>query len=471
VQALRRISQVPSWGIQPVPRNLRVFSGTDVGVLWGNLGISLLLPVVGAFFVPALSLRDALLAIVVGALIGNLMLAGAARIGADIGVPTMVLYRAPLGIRGSYLPTVFNVIQNIGWAAFELFIISAAAAAISQSMFGVAARPAWVILFGVVCVVMALGGPVAVVRRWIRRFAVWAVIASGLYMTWYMLTSFDISAFWSRPGEGGWPSFWQAVDLSIALPISWIPLVADYTRFARSGRAAFWGAGAGYFVAHVWFFTIGVLLVLGQSTDPTDPRGFIGAMLAIPVGFVALLILLVDETDEAFANLYSTAVSMQNVLPRAPQRLLVVLVGGVSMALALMVDLVQYENFLLLLGALFVPLFGVLAADYYLLRGRRYDPRSLYQRGGAYWYAHGVNWPLVASWAIGFLTYNWINPGSVSWWGGWMSNLFGDLLGMPVASSWLGASLTSFITAAAATVVLGLLSRAVRGRRWRTRLS
>jgi len=462
MRVLERIEQVPAWGIEPVPAEKRVFSGIDMGVLWGNLGVSLLLPVVGALFVPALSFRDALIAIVVGALIGNLMLATAARIGADNGVPTMALYRAPLGIRGSYVPTIFNVLQNIGWGSFELFIIAAAAAAISDRMVGIGARPVWVILFGVISVVMAAGGPVAVVRQWIRRFAVWAVIASSAYITWYMLSTFEISAFWSSTGEGGWPNFWQAVDLSVALPISWLPLVADYSRFARKGGAAFWGAGIGYFVAHVWFFAIGVLLVLGRGGDPADPGAFIGTMLAIPVGFVALLILLVDETDEAFANMYSTAVSLQNIVPRAPQRFLVLLVGVICTALALIVNLVQYENFLLLIGALFVPLFGVLAAHFYLLRGGRYDVGALYERDGAYWYAAGVNWPLIAAWAIGFLTYNWINPGTVSWWSEWMAILLGEWLSLPAASSWLGASLASFVAAATATVALGLLVRSSR---------
>jgi len=456
---LERIERVPPWGIEPVPEDRRVFGGLDLGVLWGNLGISLLLPVVGALLVPALSFREALVAIVVGALIGNLMLATAARIGADTGVPTMTLYRAPLGIRGSYVPTIFNILQNIGWGSFELFIIAAAAAAVSERMIGVGARPVWVILFGVISVVMAAGGPVAVVRQWIRRFAVWAVIASSAYITWYMLSNFEISAFWSSTGEGGWPNFWQAVDLSVALPISWIPLVADYSRFARKSGAAFWGAGLGYFIAHVWFYSIGVLLVLGRDGDPANPEAFIGTMLAIPVGFVALLILLVDETDEAFANMYSTAVSMQNIAPRASQRLLVLMVGAICTALALVVNLVQYENFLLLLGALFVPLFGVLTADYYLLSGGRYDVGALYRRDGAYWYAGGVNWALVAAWAMGFLTYNWINPGTVSWWSGWMRSLLGDWLRLPTASSWLGASLTSFAVAAAATVVFGVVAK------------
>lgn len=468
---LQRIEALPEWGIDPVPHSERRLGGLDVGVLWGNLGISLLLPVVGAFLVPALSFRAALLAILVGALIGNVMLAAAARIGAETGAPGMVTYRGPLGLRGSYLPTVFNVLQNVGWGAFELSIMAAAAAGISARVLGPGLRPLWIAVFGALCVLMAVGGPVTVVRAWIRRYAVWLVLGSSAYLTVYMLTAYDIGAFWRAPGQGGFPSFWQGVDLVVALPISWIPLVADYTRFARTGRSAFWGAGAGYFIANVWFFVIGVLLLLGRpGTNPLDPAGFVGALLAIPAGGLAMLILLVDETDEAFANIYSASVSVQNVVPRLSQRWLSVGIGAVCAVLALVVNLVQYENFLLLLGALFVPLFGVLAADYFVLRRGRYSPERLYGRATA-----GVRGGAVAAWAGGFLVYNWLNAGTVTWWTSWMRALFHDWLGVPFACdpatgacgapyTWPGASLASFVAAFALTLVLPAATRRLRAR-------
>lgn len=457
---LGRIRALPEWGIEPVPADLRRLSGLDVGVLWGNLGVSLLLPVVGAFLVPALGLREALLAIVVGALIGNLMLGAAARIGAETGAPGMVTYRGPLGLRGSYLPTAFNVLQNVGWGAFELYIIAAAAAGISARVLGPGLRALWVFVFGAVCVLMAVGGPVAVVRTWIRRYAVWLVLGSSAYLTVFMLTTYDVGAFWRAPGGGGFPRFWQGVDLVVALPISWIPLVADYTRFARTGRSAFWGAGLGYFIANVWFFVIGVLLLLGRpGTDPVDPAAFVGALLAIPAGGLAMLILLVDETDEAFANIYSASVSVQNVFPRLGQRALSAGIGALCAVLALVVNLVQYENFLLLLGALFVPLFGVLAADYYVLRRGRYEPERLYGRA-----AGGVRGGALAAWVGGFLVYNWINPGTVSWWQSAMRVLLQDWLSLPVPASWLGASLVSFSASVALTLVLVPLADRLRGR-------
>jgi nucleobase:cation symporter-1, NCS1 family len=103
------MQDTPQWGIEPVPERLRVLGLFDTTLLWTNLGVSLLVLVLPAYF--DLSLRDALAATLVGGLIGNLMLAVAALIGADARVPTMVLQRAPLGRRGSYLPTALNVLQ------------------------------------------------------------------------------------------------------------------------------------------------------------------------------------------------------------------------------------------------------------------------------------------------------------------------------------------------------------------------
>src|SRR5436189_3262096 len=103
------------WGIHPVPEDRRRFSGLDIGVLWGDLSIGLLVLLTGALLVPSLGLPSALLAIVVGSLIGCVPLALVGLAGARDGVPTMVLFRPVLGVQGSYLPSVLNVVQLNRW--------------------------------------------------------------------------------------------------------------------------------------------------------------------------------------------------------------------------------------------------------------------------------------------------------------------------------------------------------------------
>src|SRR5919201_766149 len=226
--------KTPAWGIEPVPERLQVLGFVDTLLLWANLSISLLVIVAGALLVPALSLKAALLAIVVGALAGNILLGLAGMIGADARVPGMVVLRAPLGHRGSYLPTAVNVAQNIGWSIFELVVISTAAAALSNRVFGFRERWLWAVVFGVVSVALALLGPIGVVRRYLRKFAVWAVLLSLAYLTWWALDKSHLHAYWSADGKGGFPTFGQGVDLVISSVISWTPLAADYTRFSRS---------------------------------------------------------------------------------------------------------------------------------------------------------------------------------------------------------------------------------------------
>ena len=178
----------------------------------------------------------------------------------------------------------------------------------------------WKLLFGGVATFLALLGPIGFVRRFVRKFAIWAVLASIGYLAWWIPAHGHLHHLWSSGGQGG--SFFAGVDLIIALSVSWIPLVADYTRFSTGRRAAFWGAGLGYLLPTLFQFGFGAILVLSHPSigGPVDILTTIAA--GGVASFLALLALTVDETDEAFANVYSTAVSLQNFVPRFPQRTL-----------------------------------------------------------------------------------------------------------------------------------------------------
>src|ERR671931_905439 len=296
--------RTPSWGITPVPERLRVLGLFDTTLLWGNLSVSLLVIVAAAGLVPMLSFKQALLAILIGGVAGNLLLGLAGAIGADARVPGMVVLRAPLGRRGSYAPTLLNVAQNLGWSTFELIIISTAAAALSDRIFGFSARWVWAVAFGVVSIALGLLGPIGFVRRYVKKFAAWAVLASIVYLTWWVLDKSHLHAFWSAKAGGGM-TFGQGVDLVIGSIVSWTPLAADYTRFARSRRSAFWGTSLGYFVPTIWMFGLGALLLLSRGIS--DAAALPAAVAAGTVlGVIALFAVTVDESDEAFADIYST---------------------------------------------------------------------------------------------------------------------------------------------------------------------
>jgi NCS1 family nucleobase:cation symporter-1 len=383
--------EAPAWGVRPTTPEVRLLRGVDFAVLWGDLALGLLVLVTGALLVPALGLPQALLAIVLGTALGCVPLALVGRAGARHGVPGMVLLRAVLGRRGSYLPTVLNVVQLVGWTAFELWAMALVASRVAGGPFGL-----WLAIAAVVCLLLSLGGPVLVVRRWMERFGLWVLAAAAGWITVRALATFDLAALWSRPGTGALP-FGSAVDLVIAMPVSWIPLVADYNRFARSGVGSTAGTYLGYAAGNVWFYALGALLVLGAGSVPS-PAGIADGIASLAGGTVMLIVLLVGETDEAFADIYSAAVSTQNVAPRLHQRAAIVAVTAIGAALAWWLSalpdegVLSYEFFLLLLGSVFVPLFAVFLAIQ-VVRGRPQE-------------RPGVDVPALVAWLLGFAAYH-----------------------------------------------------------------
>jgi NCS1 family nucleobase:cation symporter-1 len=355
-----------------------------------------------------------------------------------------VLLRSPLGHRGSYLPTVLNVGQCLGWATFELIIIASAASALSDDVLGFRAKPAWTIFFGLAAGVLALMGPIGFVRRFLRRFAVYAVAASMIYLTYWVVWNADLGSLWSAKGEGGM-SIWLGIDLVIALTVSWVPLVADYTRYSRDRRSALLGSGVGYFIGATWILALGVILVLDRNlTDATQIPVAVAAGGAAAA--LALFAVTVDETDEAFANIYSTAVSLQNLMPRVSQRLLILVVSTVSTVGALTIDLAHYLDFLYLLGSCFVPLFGVLLADW-LVAGMQYRRNNFFA-------APAFRPALIGAWVAGFALYQWLQPVGPGWWTEIVENAH------PAQFS-IGASLPSFALAFVLAGLAGLMRPSV----------
>jgi nucleobase:cation symporter-1, NCS1 family len=443
----RAASEVPrTLDEAPPPRLLGLFDQT---ALWANLGISLLVLVSAAFVLapdpglPPLAPAAALAAVVVGSLLGNTLLGLAAVSGAETGAPAMVLLRGLLGRYGSWLPTALNVVQLVGWTTFEIVIIAEAAARLTSPSL----RPVLIVAGGVLATVMTIR-PLGVVRGYLKRVAVWAVLASTVYLFVQVLRQ-------PLPPltQGSWQAFWKGADIVIALSVSWVPLAADYSRHSRSTGDAFWGAAAGYTLGAGSFFALGVLAHLAYTPPGGDPFAVIGSLLAIPAGGLALLILVIDELDEAFADLYSTVVSVQNVRPSLDRRVLAVAIGALCTVLALVLDIVAYESFLLLIGSVFVPLFATFAVDYFVLRRGAWDTS---ERAGG-------RWVMLLPWAAGFVAYQLVNPGLV---GPWQRFWLGvqDGLGL-IPPAWASASLVSLAVAAVLALAVGWPGRARAGRR------
>ena len=460
--------EAPAWGIRPVPPEHRRLSGFDFGVLWGDLSVGLLVLLTGALLVPSLGLPTALLAIAVGSVLGCIPLALVGLAGAEEGVPGMVLFRPVLGVRGSSVPSVLNMVQLVGWTGFEFWAMAEVAGRMSQRLFHASSYWLWLPVVVALCTVLALGGPILVVRHWLEKFGAWVVAAVAAWITVRVLTAASLSAVWHQPGQGGL-SFWLAVDLVVVMPVSWVPLVADYTRFAKRPRGAAIGTFAGYAIGNAWFYALGALLVLSAGLSDASPAGLGDAIARLAGGWVVLLALLVGETDEAFADIYSAAVSSQNLGARLRQRPAVVVVSAAGAALAVWlglrpsVALGTYQSFLLLMGSVFVPLFGVFVADYFVLGRRGGFVREDLFAGTR----RPFNLPAVVGWVLGFVVYQWSVPTGPSGFVEAMRTLLHSWLRLPfpLAGSAAGASIPSFGAALAVYALLGALSRRRRARK------
>ena len=385
--------RIPEWGIKPVLDTHKVLGGLDYFILWSSLGVGLLVLSAGSFLSEA-SFLDAILAIIIGSTAGSILLALAGKIGSDNGIPSLITMRPAFGIRGSYLPAILNILQLVGWTTFEIMIMARAADMLTG---GILPYYFWAAIFGVLVALLGIAGPLNVVRQWIGKFALWIAYGTSAIIIINLINSADITTLISSHGEG--LSFFSALDLVIAMPVSWMPLVADYNRFSKKSKSALWGTFIGFTLTNILFYFGGVLL--GTS----DVLAIVAAIQAMFFGFLMLL-LIVDEADNAFADVYSAAVSTQNIFPKISQKYLIAGFTGVSAILAMLISIQQYEVFLLLIGAIFVPLFGVVLTDYYIVKRKKYTEQMLYVGQNR----SGIGVPAIIAWTLGALLNYILSP-------------------------------------------------------------
>jgi NCS1 family nucleobase:cation symporter-1 len=425
---------------EPPPR---VLGWWDQIGLWGNLGMSILGPVTAIYILQPvtggqMSYVAAGVAIIVGTLLGTLLISAMAVPGAETGAPSMVLLRGLLGRRLSYLPTVVNVVQLIGWSIFEIVVIAAAA---EQLFPWDGHRWPYVLIAGALTTLMAIR-PLGVVRI-LRRYAIAAVTLTTIYL-YVELLRHPLPSL----THGSWAGFWPGADYAIAAAVSFAPLASDYTRHARSRASAFGAPLIGYTVAQAASYILGLVAIatVVQASDAADTQAMFGAFIAVPVGWLAFGVLVARELDQSFADSYSTVLSVQNVLPRFDRRVLAVVVGAVATGLALALDINSYANFLALLGSTFVPLTAVLLVDYFINRRHRWDITE----------DAPSRWLMLVPWLLGMVTYWLINPGYVGWWVDRWTTVQGWLHFTP--QTWMSASVLSFAVAAVAAFLVGLVS-------------
>ncbi len=388
--------------IKPIGRSDRSLGGFDYFLLWAGVAISLAEIWAGGFLAP-MGFWAGFWAIILGHLIGNTFMSLGGIIGSDHGIMAMVSVRPAFGIRGSNLAAALNIIQLIGWASIMLIIGGRAGAMLGHSVGGLLALDRfWIVLIGIGTLLWALytGRPI---WKFLQTTAVIALLLVIILMTVVSFREFGADML-KTPSQG--MQFMIGMDIVIAMPISWMPLVADYARFSRKTAPAFWNTWWGYFLVSSWMYLLGLTATL--VTGEADPGLLILKIMGrIGLALPALIMVVLSSITSDFPDVYSATCSMLNISQRIRSGVVMWMAGILAILVALVFPMEQYENFLLFIGSMFVPLFGVVLTDYFFIRRRKLNLDALYAVGGAYWYTGGFNVAALVSWSAGFALY-WI---------------------------------------------------------------
>ena len=346
--------------LAPVAASERVFTGFSHASLWFSLGVGLLVIQIGAYLVPAMGTQDALLAIFLGSLLGSGLVAWVAKLGCDTGLSSAGLMHQVYGSGFAKLPIVLNVIQLVGWTSFELVIMREGTLAMGEKHF------AWsgnylvmaTLFWGSILTLLMASSMLGLVRNFVSRYGLPLVVLSLAWLTWQflgVLQTQDVSAFWNRPGNNSM-GFLSAIDLVIAMPVSWLPLVADYARHGKNSRTAMSATWLGYAIANIWCYSLGVLVVSVSSPD----INLVSTLLLAQGGLLALGLILIDELDNAYGDVYSASLNSHSLFSRWSIKQWGLLIAAGCTLLAIVLPMHSLEPFLLMLSSVFIPLYGVI---------------------------------------------------------------------------------------------------------------
>lgn len=305
-------------------------------------------------------------ALVAGHLFGGLMLFAAGLLGATSGKNAMETTAATFGVRGMHLLAALNIVQLVGWTAAMLAQGGAAVSALAKLAYTPACLTLAVLTGAWIYV--AFGD-----RLHLAPVAMCALAVLAVALT-VKLHGTETS------GEIAGIGFWPAFEISAAMPLSWLPLVSDYTSTAERPKAATAASAAVYSLVSIWMYALGMMIAR------TGNASIAGAILKSGLGAIGLAVVVFSTVTTTFLDAYSSGESARSIFPNAPARSIGVAVcalGGVTAACGLM-D--HYIGFLCLISSVFAPMAAVLLTDRYLVKRSR------------------VAWN-VAAWLAGVVTY------------------------------------------------------------------
>ena len=343
------------------------------GLIWFGAGVSIAEILTGTLIAP-LGFSKGLLAIFIGHVIGCILLYLAGLIGAKTEKSAMETVKNSFGQKGSLLFSLLNVLQLVGWTAVMIVSGSVSAGSVLQ----IGGNFIWsLVIGGLICVWILVG------LKNLNK--VNTIAMSSLFILTIILSTVifkDTDAIVMKDSI----SFGAAVELSVAMPLSWLPLISDYTRNAAKPKKATAVSAITYFFVSCWMYVIGMGAAL--FTGESDIAKI---MMATGLGVIALIIIVFSTVTTTFLDVYSAGVSAESISKLFKEKPIALIVCGVGTLLAIFTPITQFEGFLYLIGSVFAPMVAILITDFYLLH-KDYSKCS--------W-----NFLNLILWVIGFVIY------------------------------------------------------------------
>jgi len=361
--------------------NLSMFNFTT---LWFGAAISVAEIIAGGLLAP-LGFKMGLLAILLGHLVGTTLLVWGGIIGTIERIPALVSTRISFGQYGSYVFSVLNVLQLLGWTAVMIITGARSVNQITKLLWSFDHLTVWSLIIGAFIFLWV----------WLGKDSGWkkanhvAVILLFLLTIVLSVIIFRNPLLFRKPVAGDM-AFGSALELVVVMPLSWLPLISDYTRFAKTKRGGAGGSWLGYFLGSSWMYIIGLGAAV-ISSDP-DPSAM---LLAANLGIVALGIIVLATVTTTFLDAYSAGVTFLNIFPKLNERSVALVMTAIGTGLAIIVNIYQYQDFLYAIGSVFAPLFAILLTDYFILKNKKIQPELL------------ANWGTLALCVIGTALYYW----------------------------------------------------------------
>jgi len=340
-------------------------SGVNLFFLWFGAAVSVAEILTGGYLAELGTVKG-IWAIILGHLAGTLLLVLAGLIGFRERVPAIMSTRISFGKQGSYLISVINILQLVGWTAIMIIEGGTAMNVIAVSLWHFDHPTLMSCLVGF-CVGLWVFWGVKGFKR-INTLAAGFLLIITIMMSWVVVTHPAAVAAAAKP-KG---AFGMGFELSIIMPLSWFPLISDYTSLARTKKGALIAPFCGYFIGSCWMYGIGMAGgLLSGSPDPTT------IMLAANLGLTALAIIGLSTVTTTFLDVYSAGISLINIFPRVNDRMAAVGFTVIGTVIALIFPIERYTDFLYALGSVFSPLIAILLIDYFVMhcdnQGRRSD--------------------------------------------------------------------------------------------------